>query len=71
MPSHLKDYITEKNVRCLKNGLVIYFNSLLPDDFVQVHFLISWSSAKKKINRYLEYSIGQSHNQLIKQTGFS
>jgi hypothetical protein len=69
MPDHLKDRITEKNVQCLSNGLEICFDQLLPNDYMQIHFLIAWSSAEKRaISTWT--AVEQSCINLLQQTGF-
>lgn len=69
MPGHLQGHITEKNIVCLRNGLEIYFDQLLPGDGIQTHFLIAWSSTEKRaISTWT--AVEQSYTVLLQQSGF-
>lgn len=69
MPMRLKKDIKEKNILCLKNGLEIYFEHLLPGERMQIQFVIAWSSTK---NRSLSTwtAVEQSCNDLLRYAGF-
>lgn len=68
LPLHFKDKISTEQIDYLKSGIKITLPELLPNESLQIHFIVSWSSKKNpEISTW--YAVDQSPMEILEKAG--